>query len=318
MRALVASARPDTLKARTPDYGCAALETFAKIGAGGRRCRKIVCECFCSFRLPDLLVKLRASYPIAMGVKASAIRIGTAGWTLPRQHAHAFPAEGTHLQRCAAALNCVEVNSSFHRPHMRKTWERWAACTPAEFRFSVKLPKAITHTAQLNNCGELLQKFLDETRGLGAKLGPLLVQLPPRLAFDEGLAHEFFTTLRELYPAGAEPNQDGLIALEPRHASWFTPGVSRLLRGFEVARVAADPPKGSPLAAEPAGWPSLRYYRLHGAPRTYYSEYSKTFLKKLAATLHKDAHRNTWVIFDNTALGHATANALTLAFLLKP
>ena len=220
-----------------------------------------------------------------MSKTASSIRIGTAGWTLPKQHAQHFAADGTHLQRCASMLTCVEINSSFHRPHMRKTWERWAACTPPDFRFAVKIPKTITHTAKLANCGALLQTFLDECRGLGNKLGPLLVQLPPSLAFDEGVAHEFLTTMRELHPTDdASP-----IALEPRHASWFDAAVDRLLREFEVARVAADPPKGSPLATRPGGWRGLHYYRLHGTPRTYYSEYSEKFLKQFASTLRLDA-----------------------------
>lgn len=239
----------------------------------------------------------------------NGLRIGTAGWTLPRAHAHLFPAEGTHLQRCASVLNCVEINSSFHRPHQRKTWERWAASTPDDFRFSVKVPKTITHAAQLVNCGGLLVDFLAQARGLGDKLGPLLVQLPPKLAFDEGLAHEFFTTLRELYA--------GLVAFEPRHASWFTPSVDRLLRGFEVTRVAADPPAGSPAAAHTGGWPGLRYWRLHGAPRTYYSDYDERWLQDFAESLREPSQAaDTWVIFDNTALGHATGNALRLQELL--
>ena len=157
------------------------------------------------------------------------IHIGTAGWTLPKDHAPAFPPPGdaklTHLQRYAHRLHCVEINSSFHRPHQRKTWERWAASTPANFRFSVKLPRTITHEAKLDNSGALLQTFLEQATGLNAgpvaKLGPLLIQLPPSLAFDELLANDFLTTLRELYPA---PN---LAALEPRHASWFTPAADR-------------------------------------------------------------------------------------------
>lgn len=238
------------------------------------------------------------------------IRIGTAGWTLPKQHAHHFPVEGSHLQRCAQALNCVEVNSSFHRPHMRKTWERWAASTPDDFRFSVKVPRTITHEARLTNPGAELLRFLDEVRGLGDKLGPLLVQLPPKLAFDEGVAQEFFTTLRELY--------EGAVVLEPRHASWFNAAVDRLLRGFEVARVAADPAKGSPAAAKPGGWPQFRYWRLHGTPRTYYSEYSAEFLRTFADELKQPTRAaETWVIFDNTALGHATTNALELQQLLR-
>ncbi|HEY4355403.1 MAG TPA: DUF72 domain-containing protein [Acidobacteriaceae bacterium] len=245
------------------------------------------------------------------------LRIGTAGWTLPKQHAHYFPAEGSHLARCATGFNCVEINSSFHRPHMRKTWERWATCTPDNFRFAVKIPKTITHQAKLIDCGGLLQTFLGEALGLNAgpipKLGPLLIQLPPKLAFDEGVAHEFFTTFRELYPA--EGSDLGLAVCEPRHASWFAPDVDRLLRSFEIARVAADPAKGSPLAGKPGGWNGLRYWRLHGSPRTYYSAYSNAFLKDFAKQIDTErvkAPAGTWVIFDNTALGYGTENALML------
>jgi uncharacterized protein YecE (DUF72 family) len=244
-----------------------------------------------------------------------SLHIGTAGWTLPKQYAHLFAPDGSHLERHASSLNCAEINSSFHRQHMRKTWERWAASTPADFRFSVKMPKTITHTAKLVNTGALQQTFLDQAQGLGEKLGPLLVQLPPSLAFDEGTAHEFFTTLRELHPASHI--HTNFIALEPRHATWFTPAVDRLLRDFQVSRVAADPPKGSLLAAKPGGDQRLHYYRLHGVPRTYYSDYSETFLTDFAASLHAQSHNvETWVIFDNTALGHATANALRLQSLL--
>jgi uncharacterized protein YecE (DUF72 family) len=203
---------------------------------------------------------------------------------------------------------------------MRKTWERWAATTPPNFRFSVKLPKSITHEARLNNTGALLQTFLDQVTGLNAgpvpKLGPLLIQLPPSLAFDEPLAHDFLTTLRELYPTTeSTPN---LAALEPRHASWFTPAADRLLRSFAIARVAADPPKGSPQAATPGGSQHLHYYRLHGAPRTYYSPYTDADLTHLAHTLSTiTASATLWVIFDNTALGHATANALHLSHLVN-
>jgi len=250
----------------------------------------------------------------------SNLHIGTAGWTLPQEHSHHFPPPGdaalTHLQRYAHRLHCVEINSSFHRPHLRKTWERWAATTPDHFRFSVKLPKAITHEAKLHNSGASLQIFLDQATGLNVgpvpKLGPLLIQLPPSLAFDEPLAYDFLTTLRELHPAVA-PIQN-LVALEPRHASWFTPAADRLLRTFDIARAAADPPKGSASAATPGGSQHLHYYRLHGAPRTYYSPYTDEDLIQLADTLRATSPAtNVWVIFDNTALGHATANALYLS-----
>jgi uncharacterized protein YecE (DUF72 family) len=250
--------------------------------------------------------------PLTNPLISNDIRIGTAAWALPKQHAAHFPAAASHLQRYASRLNCVEINSSFHRPHLRKTWERWATTTPDNFRFAVKIPRAITHEAKLAYTGALLQTFLDQATGLNSgpipKLGPLLIQLPPSLAFDPGLAHEFFTTLRELHPSSA--------VLEPRHATWFSPIADRLLREFDIARVAADPPKGSPLAAHPGGSPHLRYYRLHGSPRTYYSDYTQPFLTHFAQTLRESA-TETYVIFDNTAAGHATLNALTLTDMNK-
>lgn len=239
----------------------------------------------------------------------STTRIGTAGWTLPKQHAHHFAASGTHLERCATGFNCVEVNSSFHRPHQRKTWARWATCTPAHFRFSVKLPKTITHEAALHNCGALLQTFFDQVSALNEKLGTVLVQLPPKLEFNDSIAHDFFTTMRELH--------NGFVALEPRHASWFTTPVNRLLRDFSIARVAADPPKGSPLAASPGGWSGLCYWRMHGTPRVYYSAYEPLFLRNFAQRLRETSCAERWIVFDNTALGHATANALDLLKLLS-
>jgi uncharacterized protein YecE (DUF72 family) len=244
--------------------------------------------------------------------------VGTAGWTVPKQHLALFSnvaevPKPSHLDRYTRRFSCTEINSSFHRPHRRATWERWAETTPDGFRFAVKAPKAITHTARLVNTGGGLLDFFNAVHGLGEKLGPVLVQLPPKLAFDEGVAHEFFTTVRELH--------SGAVVLEPRHPSWFTATADRLLHSFEIARVAADPPKGSKLAASPGGWPAPVYWRLHGSPRTYYSEYDKhwleAFAKQLQMAENMSLNRETWVIFDNTALGHATANAISLEEALR-
>ena len=244
--------------------------------------------------------------------QADQLHIGTAGWSVSRDYAEHFASEGSHLERYSRVLNCVEINSSFHRSHRRSTWERWAATTPSGFRFAVKVPKRITHEAKLHNTGALLLDFMQEISGLNVgaepKLGPLLVQLPPKLQFDAGTVREFLETLRELHT--------GAVAMEPRHASWFTGEADRLLREFEAARVAADPPKGSPLAAEPAGDPSLRYWRLHGAPRTYYSNYEDAFLETFAKRVGAERAGEVWVVFDNTALRHATANALRLRRML--
>ena len=239
--------------------------------------------------------------------RTERIRIGTAGWTVPRAHAPALAAEGSHLERYAHALNCVEVNSTFYRLHQLKTFARWADATPAHFRFAVKMPKTITHTKKLAGGGGEMAEFFASLQPLGGKLGPVLVQLPPKLAFDEGLAHEFFTTLRELHK--------GQTVVEPRHASWFSAAAEATLRSFSVARAMADPPAGSSLAERPGGWNGFRYYRLHGSPKKYWSAYTERYLQTLAETVSAQT-AETWVIFDNTAEGHALGNALKLSDLL--
>ena len=246
---------------------------------------------------------------VAGGGAGHPVRVGCAGWTLPKLHAHRFESAGSHLERYARVFGCAEINSSFYRPHRRSTWERWARSVPEEFRFCVKAPKAATHTARLVKCGALLQVFFEEIGELGKKLGPVLFQLPPKLAYDGGLAREFFSTVREVY--------GGAAVLEPRHASWFTASADRVLTEFQVARVAADPlPKGAlgvKAAAEPGGWAGLRYWRLHGSPRVYWSRYEPEFLNRLADRLLSGNRAvEAWVIFDNTAQGEAARNGLEL------
>ena len=105
--------------------------------------------------------------------------VGTAAWTIPAQHAHGFPPEGSHLERYSRRFPAVEINSSFYRPHRPSTYQRWASTVPAHFRFAVKVPKEITHLRRLANADEPLERFLAEAGALGEKLGPLLLQLPP-------------------------------------------------------------------------------------------------------------------------------------------
>src|SRR5689334_3087872 len=123
---------------------------------------------------------------------ATMIRIGTAGWSVPTRYRANFPASGSQLEKYATQLTAAEINSSFYRPHRRTTYERWAASVPDNFRFAVKIPKAITHERRLRDAGELLNRFLSEVAGLGPKLGPLLVQLPPSLAYVDGVSDAFF------------------------------------------------------------------------------------------------------------------------------
>ena len=241
--------------------------------------------------------------PVAAFSPVSRIMAGCAGWSLPRALWPSFPAEGTHLQRYAARLNAVEINSSFYRPHRFETYARWAASVPEHFRFSVKLPKTITHQQRLVDCGELLDDFLAQAGGLGQKLGCLLVQLPPSLAFEQDTVAAFLRLLRARHP--------GPVALEPRHASWFTAPADPLLDAWQVGRVLADPVVHE-AGRLPGGFSGLLYARLHGSPPMYYSAYDGAVLDALVARLRLAATPDTavWCIFDNTAEGAAIEDAL--------
>ncbi|GAC1300152.1 MAG: DUF72 domain-containing protein [Vulcanimicrobiaceae bacterium] len=234
-------------------------------------------------------------------------RVGTAGWTLPREARAEFAGAGTHLERYARRLTCVEINSSFYRPHRATTYERWARSVPDGFRFSVKLPKEITHARRLVDSDAPLARFLDESAALGTKRDVVLVQLPPSFAYDARVVERFFESMRARYA--------GRIACEPRHASWFEPAADASLDALGVARVAADP---APVAAAavPGGSQTFRYWRLHGSPRTYYSSYDADRLAAIARELHTSAGP-AWCIFDNTTLGAATPNALAVLAALE-
>jgi uncharacterized protein YecE (DUF72 family) len=236
------------------------------------------------------------------------IVVGTAGWSLPRAVAKEFPGEGTHLARYARVLRGVEINSSFYRAHSPQTYAKWAAATPRGFRFAVKVPQAITHEGGLRRARRPLEQFLGEVAGLGKKLGPLLIQLPPSLEYERRTVRAFLALLRDRH--------EGVVVCEPRHASWFTSAADTVLVAHCIGRVAADPAT-VPAAAEPAGWlgrGSTAYYRLHGSPRKYWSTYAPERIERLAEeVLALPRQMDCWCIFDNTASGEAIENALQMA-----
>lgn len=246
-------------------------------------------------------------------LRSGPIRIGCAGWSIPSRHAHLFGEGESHLARYATRFDVVEINSTFYRSHLSRTYERWAGSVPRAFRFSVKMPRHITHEARLLKTGDALSTFFDEIAGLGQKLGGVLVQLPPSLALDRRAAARFFALLRR--------RSDVPVACEPRHPSWFEASAARLWQEYSIARVAADP-AGVPAAAGPAApiagvrW---SYWRWHGSPRMYYSCYEDEALRALAAELraHGRARVPAWCILDNTAQGHAIDDAARLQALCR-
>jgi uncharacterized protein YecE (DUF72 family) len=199
--------------------------------------------------------------------------VGIAGWSNPPAIRPARPPAMTHLAFYAEQFSCVEINSSFHRPHRATTYARWRNETPEAFRFAVKMPRSVTHECHLKRCAAEVSRFYEEVEHLQPKLGAILVQLPPDLEFSAAAVRSFFK---------AAPRPPGVaVTCEPRHPSWFTVGAERTLQRLEVSRVAADPAR-CPGADRPGGSPRVAYFRWHGSPRMYYSEYSDAQLTAFA------------------------------------
>jgi len=242
------------------------------------------------------------------------VHIGTAGWTIPRAVAERFPAEGSSLERYSRVLSCSEINSTFKHEHRPSTYARWAATTPPGFRFAVKLPHGITHARRLAGTVELLERFLGDIAELGDRLGPLLVQLPASFALAPRVVDTFFAVLRRRF--------EGSVVCEPRHADWFGPAAERIYLRYRIGRVGADPARVTG-AEQPGGWlgdshaRGVAYFRWHGSPVVYRSSYPSERLAGWAGDIASWHERcDCWCVFDNTASGAATANALDFAALL--
>lgn len=230
-------------------------------------------------------------------------RIGCAGWSISRDAAPRFDGPGSHLERYARVLHAVEINSSFYRPHQPQTYQRWADSVPDDFRFSVKLPRSITHERRLADSGDLLDAFAAEAGALGNKLGCVLVQLPPSLTLDPAAAERLCLQLRARF--------DCMLACEARHGSWFTSAATDLLARHHVTRVIADPAAGKP--GPFVATTDALYIRLHGSPRIYASLYTEAQLRQVADFM---AGKPGWCIFDNTMNGRQTLQALDLRQML--
>ena len=235
------------------------------------------------------------------------IRVGTAGWSIPSELKEEFPEGDSHLERYGRVFTACEINRTFKKMPRDSTFERWAETVPEDFRFSVKVSREITHDHRLEEVAEPVEAFLDGIHHLGDRLGPLLIQLPPSLEIDFEVARDFLSVLRERH--------DGGVALEARHESWFGEEAEDLLTEHGVARVAADPPRAEE-DGDPGGTDELAYFRLHGQPEIYRSPYRDDGLEgwlervREAADSPEDEEREVWLVFDNTAEGEGTADAL--------
>jgi uncharacterized protein YecE (DUF72 family) len=236
------------------------------------------------------------------------IWVGLAGWSNPPGKRAHRDADESHLSYYARHYSCVEINSSFYRSHRAATYARWRDATPETFRFSLKMPKSITHDSHLKRCAGEVERFYDDIVHLQPKLAVVLIQLPPTLEFDSRSVRAFFKRAPRL--------PETAIVCEPRQSSWFTKAADNVLKEARVSRVAADPARYAG-AELPAGLRRFAYFRWHGSPHLYYSHYSEAQIDRFAATVRRCSAREAWCVFDNTARYAAWDDASRFATALR-
>ncbi|MEQ1352956.1 MAG: DUF72 domain-containing protein [Candidatus Acidiferrum sp.] len=225
------------------------------------------------------------------------VRIGISGWTYKPWRGEFYPKElkqKRELEYASNTFNSIEINGTFYSLQRPTSFERWAAETPDDFVFSVKAPRFITHIKRLKDADAPVANFLASgIFNLGAKLGPILWQLPPNFQFKPEILESFFRLLpHDTEEAAARANNHDKWmanraalrpdakrpmrhAMEIRHASFATPEFINLLRKYDVALVCADTVE----------WPRLMdltsdfmYCRLHGSEVLYASGYDDASL----------------------------------------
>ncbi len=187
------------------------------------------------------------------------IRIGTSGYSYKEWKGKFYPEDlkpADMLSFYAARLGTVEINNTFYRMPTRKLLEDWASHVPDTFRFVLKVSQKITHYKRLKGVEEETDYLVEMTRLLGAKLGALLVQIPPNLARDDERLAVFLDRL-----SGVR------AAFEVRHPSWLDPAVFSLLEKHGVALVTSQTDEEpQPLLQRTAPWGYLRLRKTSYAP----------------------------------------------------
>ncbi|PUA29884.1 MAG: hypothetical protein B0W54_04885 [Cellvibrio sp. 79] len=239
----------------------------------------------------------------------SSIYIGTSGIVLPGNK-DTFPAEfksGTRLHYYSSLFNSLEINSSFYKTPKSITFAKWAAEVNDDFRFTVKMPGAITHSKNLDFDPEELRHFMHSIDQLGSKKGALLIQFPAKIKLVYFLkVEEILKQVKSLCK-----NSEWALAIELRDSSWYDTTVYQMLKKYEASLVFHDMPASKTPLEQPAT--NIAYLRLHGPTGDYKGSYSIYDLEQYAALIRR-WHNNgddVFVYFNNT-IGNAYSNAMDL------
>lgn len=246
---------------------------------------------------------------------AGTAYIGTSGWTYKHWADGIFyppdvPSRAW-LEFYAERFPTVELNASFYRLPQEKTFAGWKRRTPRGFLFAVKASRIITHIKRLRGARDALDLLLERAALLGAKLGPVLFQLPPSLRRDDAVLRDFLAALRA-HARGRRLR----AAFEFRHPSWLDDAVFEGLEKARVSLVLADYGRVAP--REPATARYV-YVRRHGPGSRYNRPYSRADLERDADMIEPWLRegRDVYAYFNNDVGGHAIRNARELAEILR-
>jgi uncharacterized protein YecE (DUF72 family) len=236
--------------------------------------------------------------------------VGTSGWSYDRWRDDFYRGVRRRdwLRHAARQFSGLEINATFYRLPSPETLRRWAAETPAGFRFTLKGHRLITHSKRLRDVGDNVARSREPARALGARLAAVVWQLPDTLGADLERLRGFVRALGRW--------RSTRHALELRHPSWFRDDVAALLAEANLAVCWSDAPD-FPMWRRVTT--DLVYVRLHGHTRKYASRYSGPSLRRWAERVAgwTDEGRDVHVYFDNDAEGAAPRDALSLLELLQ-
>ncbi|WP_354643671.1 DUF72 domain-containing protein [Kitasatospora camelliae] len=233
--------------------------------------------------------------------------IGTSGWSYDDWRGVLYP-EGAPkrlwLEEYARHFATVESNNAFYRLPSRATFAAWRERTPEDFRWAVKASRFLTHVKRLREPAEPVRRLMTAAEGLGDRLGPVLLQLPPTLRADAGLLDDCL----RCFPAGSA------VAVEPRHPSWWVPEVRQVLEHRGAALCWAD--RGSrpvtPLWVT-CDWGYLRLHEGRAAPAPRYGRRALAGWVERAGGAWAGAGGTVWVYFNNDPGGAAVRDAAAFA-----
>jgi uncharacterized protein YecE (DUF72 family) len=245
------------------------------------------------------------------------MRIGCSGWNYTSWRGRFYPKDlpvSRWLGYYQDLFDTVEVNNTFYRLPDAATFAAWRRQTHDGFLMSVKASRYLTHLKRLVDPEEPVHRLFARVASLGARLGPVLYQLPPTLTLDVDRLASFLDALPRTLPARARPRTPRRPirhVIEFRHASWYVDEVFQVLAARGVAICLHDKP-GS--AFDDAAIGPFVYVRFHGPTGRYGGCYTDEALaawaRKLAAARRRG--RDVFAYFNNDVDGFAVRNAQTL------